>query len=88
MQERQRKRAAEAKNASPAQTAAEATRQMLNKKVLLETMRFIFKFLVLNKADQNIDRLCFGCCILTPCHASTSNFMPYYKIIVLINLYI
>lgn len=35
LQERQQKRAAEAKNAVPAQTAAEATRQMLTKKVLM-----------------------------------------------------
>lgn len=35
LQERQQKRAAEAKNTVPAQTAAEATRQMLTKKVLM-----------------------------------------------------
>lgn len=33
LQAKQQKRAAEAKNATPAQTAAEATRQMLEKKV-------------------------------------------------------
>lgn len=34
LQERRQKRAAEAKNAAPPRTAAEATRQMLAKKVL------------------------------------------------------
>lgn len=33
LQERQQKRAAEARNSTPPQTAAEATRQMLAKKV-------------------------------------------------------
>ncbi|KAG7023971.1 Transcription factor IIIB 90 kDa subunit [Cucurbita argyrosperma subsp. argyrosperma] len=38
--ERQRKRAADAKNVSPAQTAAEATRQMLNKKRLSSKINY------------------------------------------------
>lgn len=40
LQEKQQKRAAEAKNAVPAQTAAEATRQMLTKKVLMVEWKY------------------------------------------------
>ena len=43
LQERQQKRAAEAKNAVPAQTAAEAARQMLTKKVLMLEWKYELK---------------------------------------------